>query len=140
MYQIKALSIGKSKEPWLREALSTYEKRLTRDATISWLYIKDNTALLKALATEKKVIALDSKGKAMTSEKFSSYLLKSLVEGGGKVTFVIGGAEGLPEAIVEKHPKISLSPLTFTHQMARLILLEQIYRAIEIDKGSPYHK
>ena len=75
-----------------------------------------------------------------TSEAFSESVYNWLEEGGSRVTFVIGGAEGLPEDLKRGRAKISLGMMTFTHQFARVMLIEQIYRASEIRKGSGYHK
>jgi len=86
------------------------------------------------------IIAMDETGKQLTSNDFSSYVFKSFEDGGASVSFVIGGADGLPRAIQSSYPLISLSMMTWTHQMARLLLIEQVYRAVEIRKGSKYHK
>lgn len=137
MIKIRILSIGKNKESWLTEALDDYTARLQRTAKIEWLFVETNTDLEKKL--DGHTIALDPIGRAFTSEQFSEYLLREIEKGGSRLTFIIGGPEGLPPSL-KKLPLISLSPLTFTHQMARLLLVEQIYRAFEIEKGSPYHK
>ncbi len=137
MIKIRILSIGKNKESWLDEALKDYTERLKRTAKIEWLFVETNAELEKKI--EGQTIALDPQGKMVTSEQFSEFLLKEVEKGGSRLTFIIGGAEGLTSSL-KKLPLISLSPLTFTHQMARLILAEQIYRAFEIERGSPYHK
>ena len=137
MIKIRILSIGKNKESWLDEALKDYSDRLKRTAKIEWLFVESNPELEKKI--DGHTIALDPQGKLYSSEQFSELLLKEVEKGGSRLTFIIGGPEGLPPSF-KKLPLISLSPLTFTHQMARLILVEQIYRAFEIDRGSPYHK
>lgn len=130
MMRIKIISPGKHREPWLIHALSEYEKRLTRDAKIEWIFPKDLTV------KEERYSLLDVKGKSLTSEEFSNFLLSA-----PQHTFIIGGPEGPPKEIIEKASfRFSLSSLTFTHQLVRLVLLEQIYRGIEISKGSAYHK
>lgn len=137
MHKIKVLTIGRCKETWLSAALSEYEKRLTGKASFEWSIAKNDSQLLEWANDEPFVIALDPKGELLTSEEWS----RKLIRLGLKLTFIIGGAEGLPPAIFQRpHYKWSLSPLTFTHQMTRLILAEQIYRAFEIDRGSQYHK
>lgn len=83
---------------------------------------------------------MDETGKQLTSNDFSSYVFKSFEDGGASISFIIGGAEGLPTIIRSNYPLISLSLMTWTHQMARLLLIEQVYRAVEIKKGSKYHK
>ena len=86
------------------------------------------------------VIALDPLGKTCTSEEFCELLFAAIERGGSRLSFIIGGAEGLPKEVRADAKLVSLSRLTFTHQMARLVLAEQIYRATEIRKGSGYHK
>ena len=71
---------------------------------------------------------------------FSAYFYKNVQDGGASINFVIGGFDGLPDILLKKYPSLSLSKMTWTHQMARLLLIEQIYRATEIYKGSGYHK
>ncbi len=130
-------SVGKSKESWLQEALSEYEKRLRPQNTILWKLAKDQDQLRLWLASKKDYICLNPSGESMTSIEFSK-LFATLPM---KKTFVIGNAEGIHKEIINRaSQQISLSQLTFTHQMTRLILIEQIYRAIEIDRGSKYHK
>lgn len=140
MQKIKIISIGKTKEKWLQEAISEYTKRLSPYAQIESIWGKDDDHLLKLLINEKNIICLDPFGQEMNSEEFSQFLQASLLEGGSRLTFVIGGAEGLPLILRQKYPLLSLSKLTFTHQFARLLLIEQIYRAFEISKGTKYHK
>lgn len=139
MVKIKIFSPGKTKESWLQEALQEYIKRLQQVAEIEWILPKKESDLVPLVTKEKRWIALDPQGKEFTSEQFSRFVFQELETNGATISFVIGGAEGLPPAL-RKEPLISLSRLTFTHQAARLILLEQIYRAFEIDKGSNYHK
>ncbi len=140
MHKIKILTIGKTKETWLDEALSEYRKRLKATAEIEIFGLKDDAALLRAIEQEEQVICLDVKGKMMGSVEFSQFLMQALEKGGTKVALVIGGAEGLPKGLKKEYPRISISPMTFTHQCVRLLLVEQIYRAFEIAKGSGYHK
>ncbi len=141
MYKVKILSIGKCKEEWLSSALADYARRLGSILSIEWILAKDDAALTALVRKEASYIILDIQGKCLDSLHFAKWLKKALVDGGARLSFVIGGAEGLAKEVREgAHDAISLSPLTFTHQLARLILLEQLYRALEIDRGSPYHK
>ena len=136
MFKVKVLTIGRVKESWLESALAEYEKRLHPNVLIEWRLAKDDKQLIEWSAKES-YIALDPKGKLFDSESWS----KKMMQLGARPIFCIGGPEGLPEEILKKAQlRWSLSPLTFTHQIARLILLEQIYRAMEIERGSPYHK
>ena len=142
MYRIRILSVGKTKETWLEEAISEYLKRLQHTATIEFVWLKNDDQLISTASKESHLVCLDAAGQKFTSEQFSTFVIKQLETNGSKMTIVIGGAEGLPPALrnQDKHPMISLSPMTFTHQVVRLILIEQIYRAFEIEKGSRYHK
>ena len=134
MHNIKILTIGKTKEPWLIEALAEYEKRLTPHAKISFELVRSDDALVQKASSEPNPICLDPTGQSHTSESFAA-----LITTHSRHTFVIGGADGLPPPL-RTYPLLSLSPLTFTHQVTRLILYEQIYRAFEINRGSHYHK
>jgi len=138
MFKVKVLTQGKLKEPWLISALEEYQKRLSSTLTIEWVLVNTDQELTKLALKEQTLIALDIPGKLMSSEEWSLALFSSW---GARPTFIIGGAEGLDPAVV-KHAKVrvSLSPLTFTHQMVRLILVEQLYRAIQIEQGTQYHK
>ena len=137
MIKVKILSIGKNKEEWLQTALSEYEKRLTPFCQVEWILAKNDVQLEEFSKREGKYIALDPHGKSMTSEKFATWVGQA----GSRFNFVIGGAEGLTPTLKANASFLwSLSPLTFTHQLTRLILLEQLYRAYEINRGSNYHK
>lgn len=141
MYRIKIFTIGKIKESWLEEALDEYTQRLKNHLVIEWILAKDLVELERRVEKEPYVLCLDPQGELLTSESFSKSLMQHLSASGSRLCFVIGGAEGVSQKIrIKAKTTLSLSLLTFTHQMTRLILLEQIYRAFEIDKGSPYHK
>ncbi len=141
MFKVKIITIGKNKEEWTDLALSEYEKRLKPNCQITWLLVKDDKALLEQVQKEKSYVCLDEKGKVFNSDSFSKEFYTLIEKGGSSLTFIIGGAEGLSEEIKSKSSLlISFSSLTFTHQMIRILLLEQLYRALEIKKGSKYHK
>lgn len=139
MLKIRVLSTGKTKEKWLEEAIQEYLKRLSPILSIEFLFFKNDHQLEAQAAKESSLICLDPNGKLLTSEDFASVLRSSLIKGGSRLTFVIGGPDGLTEEL-KKYPLISFSRMTFTHQLCRLILVEQIYRATELEKGSKYHK
>jgi 23S rRNA (pseudouridine1915-N3)-methyltransferase len=139
MLQIKILSVGKTKEAWLEAALQEYIKRLKPTAAFEFLWAKNDEQLLSLAQKETLIVCLDPAGELMTSSQFAHFMQKKLVEGGSRLTFVIGGPEGLPPQLKQMH-LLSLSPMTLTHQLTRLILIEQIYRAFEIAKGSKYNK
>lgn len=140
MLRIKILSVGKTKEAWLEQALQEYLKRLQGRASFEFIWAKDDKQLLDLASRESLLVCLDVEGVMMNSEQFATFLHDKLQQGGSRLTLVIGGAEGLPPQLKQSTTLISLSPLTLTHQLTRLVLLEQIYRAFEIAKGSKYHK
>lgn len=140
MLKLKILSVGKTKEKWLEEAIQEYLKRLKGTVSIEFLWAKDDQQLIEWTQKDLAVICLDPAGKLLASEQFSSFLQQQWEKGGSRLTMVIGGADGLPQVLKDSYSLISLSPLTFTHQLTRLVLIEQIYRALEIQKGSSYHK
>lgn len=140
MYRLRLYSINKTKESWLEEAIAEYLKRLQNQLSIEFIWCKSDEQLVALATKETAVICLDAQGQLFDSVQFSSFLMKKFEDGGARLAMVIGGAEGLPLSLKNTYPCISLSRLTFTHQVARLILIEQIYRAFEIAKGSQYHK
>ncbi len=140
MQKLKVISVGKTKQKWLDDAIKEYIKRLSQTLEMEFIWAKDDDGLIKLVNKEDNVVCLDPQGKMYTSEQFSEFILDRFEKGGSRLSLVIGGAEGLPPEFKLKHPLISLSKMTFTHQCTRLILIEQIYRAFEISRGSKYHK
>ena len=164
--EVKVRIVGrKNAEEWLDDGYAVYEKRLRpANVNIETIYHKSDNELIKGVSSDKEknhaVVLLDPLGRTLTSEEFSIDMYNWLDEGGSRLTFVIGGAEGLPyelrgdmyssnggtsgcragQSVQQKKNIISLSAMTFTHQFARTVLIEQIYRASEIRKGSGYHK
>lgn len=128
-------------EEFIYDGYEMYETRLTPVMKINTIFLKSDEALVEAIkATKGTVIALDENGAQYSSRDFSKVVYKGLEDGGANLSFVIGGFAGLPPEIKKSYPLMSLSKMTWTHQMARLLLIEQIYRAVEIRKGSGYHK
>lgn len=140
MQKIRIFSIGKTKEEWLDSAIKEYLNRLKSTHTIEFIWAKNDAQLVELATKEPLLICLDEKGSLMTSEQFAVFFQKNLEQGGARLAIAIGGAEGLPIQLKSPYQQISLSPMTFTHQLVRLVLIEQIYRAVEINKGSKYHK
>lgn len=136
MYKIKIITVGKIKHQWLSLALKDYEERLKTNVYIEWILFKDEKKWIKYLEKEKDYYCLDLNGEDLSSIKFSNIILKNK-----NISIIIGPHMGIPLEIKKKSIKnIKLSSLTFTHQMTRIILLEQIYRSFEISKKSGYHK
>jgi 23S rRNA (pseudouridine1915-N3)-methyltransferase len=139
MFKIKIISVGKTKEAWLDAALEEYVKRLKPLAALEFIWAKNDDQLVLLVQKEPLVICLDPGGTLHDSEQFAGLLMRKLQEGGSRLCLVIGGPEGLPPDL-KQNALLSLSPMTMTHQIVRLVLIEQIYRAFEMAKGSKYHK
>ncbi len=140
MLKLKVFSVGKNKEAWMEQALEEYVLRLKPVLDIDFIWVKNDAQLVALVQKEKQVVCLDPDGEPLDSPEFSAFFHRNLQAGGSRLSMVIGGAEGLPEILKKGASLISLSRLTFTHQLARLILIEQVYRAFEIAKGTAYHK
>lgn len=134
--KLAIITSGKSKKKGLEEMISLYKKRMQNLLKVEEIFVKN----LDLPTLEKfSYIALDLSGKSWTSEEFAQNLFQWTTR--KNLAFVIGNEEGLSQDVLHQAlAVISLSSLTFTHQMARLILIEQIYRSVEIQKGSRYHK
>jgi 23S rRNA (pseudouridine1915-N3)-methyltransferase len=137
MRGIKIYTIGRVRERWLQLALDEYLKRLGSQLPVEVVVARSNHQLLLFASKERRCIALEVEGEMLTSEAFAGRLQEDLEEGGGHLAFLIGGPDGLPK---HDYPAISLSKMTLPHQIARLMLLEQLYRACKIMQGSPYHR
>tara|TARA_B100000965_G_scaffold15914_1_gene12025 strand:+ start:1846 stop:2283 length:438 start_codon:yes stop_codon:yes gene_type:complete len=137
----KIIAIGKVKRRWIQEGIEMYLKRLPGLEVIE---IKDNTRIkeeqtIKELINKNEIIVtLNEKGHSFTSKQIATKLLNSHNQ---NITFVIGGPSGLTTSLESSASwQLSLSPLTFPHELARLLLIEQIYRAKNISQAGPYHK
>lgn len=157
---ITLISVGKLKEKYLKEAIDEYVKRLQRYCKISIIELQDEKtpdnasekeelqikdkegeAILKVIKDTSYVIVLDLKGKMITSEEFSFYIQELGVSGKSDLVFIIGGSLGLAQSVINRaNYKLCFSKMTFPHQLFRVMLLEQIYRAFRIIKNEPYHK
>lgn len=140
MLKLKIISVGKTKEDWLEQALDEYLKRLKPNVAIEFVWAKNDEQLVSLVEKEPVYICLDANGNHLSSEEFAKYLHLKFEQGGSRLCMVIGGPEGLPSKLKQHALCISLSRMTLTHQMVRLLLLEQVYRAFEIARGSKYHK
>ena len=158
--KIRIIAIGKIKEQYLKDGINEYLKRIKPYAKIEIVEvndspIKDNPndfdiekvkqtegrSVLNLVKSNEYVISLDMNKKEMDSIEFSSYLIKKMEISGSNLTFIIGGSYGLSDELKNRaNDSISLSKMTFLHQMTRLILLEQIYRGFKIYSHETYHK
>ena len=141
MMNVFLLCHGTLKEAYLRDACAEYRKRLSTFCALTVCEVKDNASLLEKLPRKGYKIALCVEGKQLSSEAFAKKLDGLAVDGVSDLTLVIGGSDGLPEeAKAMCDFRLSFSEMTFPHQLMRVILLEQLYRAFTISRGIPYHK
>lgn len=141
MLTIRILCHGTLKEPYLRDACAEYVKRLGAYGRVEVLEAKDDGALASYIKTREGTFALCVEGKELTSPGFARCLGEQIDRGVSTLSFVIGGSDGLPESTKALcAERVSFSKMTFPHQLMRVILLEQIYRAMNINHNGKYHK
>lgn len=141
--KIRLLMLGKTRRPELRALLDDYAKRIGRHAHIEITEIRDESAAFKRLDADRAaiVVLLDASGKNLDSNALAKWLAELRDRGTRELIFLCGDAEGFPESL-RKHAsqKLSLGNMTFSHELARVMLAEQLYRAFAILAGSPYPK
>lgn len=157
---ISIITVGKLKEKYLKQGIAEYTKRLSAYAKIDIIELADEKApenlsetdmqivkqkegerILAKISSDTHVIALAIEGSMKTSEQLADNLDKLATYGKSKIAFVIGGSLGLSDEVMKRsNETLSFSKMTFPHQLMRLILVEQIYRAFRINRGEPYHK
>lgn len=157
---INIITVGKLKEKYLKLGIDEFKKRLSKyckleiielddekapenlsDKEMEMIKDKEGKKILRKVKANSYVIALAIDGKNLSSEELASTIESLGVRGNSHITFVIGGSLGLSDEVLERADyKLSFSKMTFPHQLMRLILLEQVYRAFRINKGEPYHK
>ncbi|WP_024832579.1 23S rRNA (pseudouridine(1915)-N(3))-methyltransferase RlmH [Ruminiclostridium josui] len=158
--KITIAAVGKLKEKYLKEAVSEYTKRLSRFTEVEIIEVDDEYApdslseaqecqvkkkeaerLLKRVKQGSYVILLDLAGEQTTSSGFSAKLENIMISGNSHITFIIGGSLGLDQSLINiSDYRLCLSKMTFPHQLARVILMEQVYRAFKIINNETYHK
>ncbi|HQB63311.1 MAG TPA: 23S rRNA (pseudouridine(1915)-N(3))-methyltransferase RlmH [Sedimentibacter sp.] len=158
--KITIISAGKIKEKYFTEAINEYAKRLSKycrlieevvpdekadenfsPAEIEQVKLKEGQKMLSRIPKNSFVIVLDIKGIQLRSEEFAKKLNTLSLEGVSHIAFIIGGSNGLSEEVINRADyKLSFSKMTFPHQLFKVILLEQIYRAFKINAGETYHK
>lgn len=148
--------IGKTNENYLKQGIELYVKRLSHYLPFQMITVpdvktskgmkplqlknKEGEAILQKLKSEDLLILLDEKGKSFHSVAFATYLDQLLMRPGRRLIFLVGGAFGFSEAVYQRaQGKLSLSAMTFSHQMIRLFFVEQLYRAMTILRNEPYH-
>jgi 23S rRNA (pseudouridine1915-N3)-methyltransferase len=118
-----------------------YLTRVRRHLPVEIMEVEDDAGLARRLPSAGEIIALEPGGDAWTTAAFAAHVERLMTRGTRQLTFLIGGADGLPAGVVAKAGRrLSLSPLTLPHRLARLVLVEQIYRAVSIIRDEPYHR
>ena len=160
MLSINIICVGKLKEQYLKDAVSEYSKRLSKYCKLNFIELSDEkipdkindsiaqdiknkeaNKIINSIKKDSFVFTLDLKGKQHTSEDFSKKIEDITVRGFSSITFIIGGTLGLTDDVLQKSNElICFSKMTFPHQLIRIFLLEQIYRAFRISNNEPYHK
>ena len=150
---IRIICVGKIKEKYLIDAIEEYSKRISKYSKVEIIELQDESQgeidkikrlegmkIEKYLSSKDYVISLEIDGKNLTSEEFANLIDKELIEY-SNITFIIGGSYGIDDSIKEKaNYHLSFSSMTFPHQLFRVLLLEQIYRAFKINNNESYHK
>src|SRR5271170_1123715 len=141
--RICLLMLGKTRRPEMRTVIDDYVKRISHHAPTEVLEVRNPEAALKKLDADRAatVVLLDAAGKNLDSGSFAKWLAEHRDRGLRELIFLCGDADGFPEALRKRAPqKLSLSAMTFSHELARVMLAEQLYRAFAILSGSPYPK
>lgn len=157
--KIRILAVGKLKEKYLLQGVAEYEKRLSPFASVELIETreermpespseaekedalkKEGANLLRLMPEKSFLIVLDVRGELLSSEALAEKIAALALQGKSDLTFLIGGAFGISAAVRKRADlRLSFSPMTFTHQMVRLLLYEQVYRAFKINRGEKYH-
>jgi 23S rRNA (pseudouridine1915-N3)-methyltransferase len=157
---VKIIAVGKIKEKYIQDGIKEFSKRLSRYCSLDIIEIDDEKApeglsekemkivkqkegerIIAKIPQNSFIISLEIQGKLLTSNELSEKIDDLMINGVNNITFIIGGSLGLSDEVLNKSNfRLSFSKMTFPHQLMRLILLEQVYRAWRIMKGEPYHK
>jgi len=158
--EITIISVGKLTEKYLKAGISEYVKRMKSYASVNLIEVNDEPApnavsdkdieqiknkegkrIIEKIPDRARVVALDLRGKQMTSTQFAKKVNETMTYGTSHIVFIIGGSYGLSDEVLKKRQaSISFGKMTYPHQLMRLILMEQIYRAFKIIRNEPYHK
>lgn len=156
--KLQVIAVGKLREAYFKAACDEYAGRIRHFLTLDESEVPSSTndsgngtgkgalqseaeAILKQIPSGSKLIALDIKGKQLSSEQLSSFLQDEMLASTNRLSFVIGGAWGLSSTLLDSAAlRLSFSPMTFPHELARVMLYEQLYRSLSLWKGLPYHK
>jgi len=150
--KIRILWVGKSRDAWVKDAIAEYAGRIKHYAPLEVCEVRDEKGaeaeemrrrecerLEKQIPPSAVLVLLDERGEQLTSPGLAAFMGKQRDSGAGEMVFVIGGAYGFTEEFRRRGRLLALSKMTFTHQMVRVFLLEQVYRAFSILNNEPYH-
>jgi 23S rRNA (pseudouridine1915-N3)-methyltransferase len=138
--KIVVLAVGKLRDRHLAALCDDYVARASHHVGVEVVEVDDDKSLARRWPTAGETIALEVGGESWSTERFAAYIGDQMLHGGRGITFAIGGADGLPAALVARASRrLSLSAMTLPHRLARLVLVEQIYRALTVVRGEPYH-
>lgn len=157
---ISVIAVGKLKEKYLKQAIEEYSKRLSRYCKLDIIELSDEKTpdnasekeeeqirdkegklILSKIKDNAYVVAMDLKGKELSSEEFAKFISNCGVMGNSNIVLVIGGSLGLSNEVIKRsNYKLCFSKMTFPHQLFRVMLLEQVYRGFRINNNEPYHK
>ncbi|HZS39662.1 MAG TPA: 23S rRNA (pseudouridine(1915)-N(3))-methyltransferase RlmH [Polyangia bacterium] len=139
--KLTILAVGKLRDAWVVEGCDEYRMRLRGKLPLDVVEVKDDRELERRLPPRARVWALDERGRELSSDELAESLRRAMNAGEQGIAFLVGGADGLPAPLVARADfRWSLGRLTLPHRLARLILLEQLYRAVSIVRGEPYHR
>lgn len=139
--RLRVIAVGKVRETHLRKAIDDYLERARHYFPTDEIELTGDAGIVRALPDRFAVVAMDPAGKALTSEAFAAWIGERMNRGDKGIAFVIGGADGLPAAVLARATlKMSMSAMTLPHRLARLVLAEQLYRAMTILRGEPYSR
>ena len=138
--KIKVLFTGKTTDPWIRQGIGEYAGRIRHYVPFELVELRDEEQIVKALRSTDHLVLLDERGASFSSLDWARNLEQKALHFPKDLVFAVGGPYGFPAAVQARcQERLSLSPMTFSHQLVRLVFLEQLYRALTIIRGEPYH-
>jgi 23S rRNA (pseudouridine1915-N3)-methyltransferase len=139
--KLRIVWVGKTKNPQIAKICADYISRIEHFLSLNVAEVKETEKILAKLDDSDRVVALDPKGKTWTSGQLAKFVQQHMNSDARRLTFIIGDHDGLPGSVIKRADvQWSLSPLTFTHDLTRVLLLEQLYRALTIIRNLPYSR
>ena len=138
--KVKVLFSGKTTDPWIRQGIDVYVDRIRHYVPFELVELRDETQILKSLRSTDHLVLLDERGAFFSSVDWARNLKQKAAHLPKDLVFAIGGPYGFPQDVLARaDERLSLSPMTFSHQLVRVVFLEQLYRAFTIIRGEHYH-